>query len=51
MPILVPVLGSVWREDFEMRIHQAMEHRREALAARARVVAAAEDFVRKGTSP
>jgi hypothetical protein len=43
--LLVPQLGSVWREDFETRIQRAMQRRREALASRAEVLAAAERFV------
>ena len=43
--LLVPTLGSVWREDFDSRMQQAMQHRREALAARASVLEAAEVFV------
>jgi len=46
--LLVPCLGVVWREDFDARIARAMDRRREALAARTRLLNAAEAFVRKG---
>lgn len=46
--LLVPSLGGVWREDFEARIDRAMQRRREALAARSDVLAAAETFVNEG---
>jgi hypothetical protein len=45
--LLVPQLGSVWREDFEARIQRAMQRRREALAARAELLATAEGFIRQ----
>jgi hypothetical protein len=46
--LLVPSLGIVWREDFETRLQRAMQRRRGALAARTRLLAVAEEFVRKG---
>jgi hypothetical protein len=46
--LLVPSLGIVWREDFEMRLQRAMQRRRGALAARTRLLAVAEEFVRRG---
>jgi hypothetical protein len=46
--LLVPSLGIVWREDFETRLLRAMQRRRGALAARKRLLAVAEEFVRKG---
>jgi DNA helicase II / ATP-dependent DNA helicase PcrA len=47
--LLVPVLGTVWREDFEARLTRAMQRRREALLARAALIHAADDYVREGT--
>jgi hypothetical protein len=46
--LLVPSLGIVWRGDFETRLQRAMQRRRDALAARARLLAVAEEFVRRG---
>jgi hypothetical protein len=45
--LLVPVLGGVWREDFENRLARAMQRRREALVARAALIRAADDHVRE----
>jgi hypothetical protein len=47
--LLVPVLGRTWREDFEIRLTRAMQRRREALLARAALIEAADEHVRKGT--
>ncbi|RKG48493.1 hypothetical protein D7X30_40700 [Corallococcus sp. AB011P] len=47
--LLVPVLGKIWREDFETRLTRAMQRRREALLARAALIGAADDYVREGT--
>ena len=46
--LLVPSLGSVWREDFDVRLDRAIERRREALAALDRLLAAAQRFVQEG---
>ena len=46
--LLVPSLGSVWREDFDARIDRAMERRREALTALDRLLDAAQRFVQEG---
>jgi hypothetical protein len=45
--LLVPVLGQVWREDFETRLTRAMQRRREALLARTALIEAADDYLRK----
>jgi hypothetical protein len=45
--LLVPVLGQVWREDFETRLTRAMQRRREALQARTALIEAADDYLRK----
>lgn len=45
--LLVPVLGQVWREDFEARLSRAMQRRREALLARFALIEAADVYVRK----
>jgi hypothetical protein len=45
--LLVPVLGQVWREDFETRLTRAMQRRREALRAREAVFQAADDFLQR----
>jgi hypothetical protein len=45
--LLVPVLGQVWREDFETRLTRAMQRRREALPARTALIEAADDYLRK----
>jgi len=45
--LLVPVLGQVWREDFESRLERAMQRRREALRARSALIEAADDYVRE----
>lgn len=44
--LLVPVLGRIWREDFEARLARAMQRRREALVARAALIEAADSFLR-----
>ncbi|WP_026405282.1 hypothetical protein [Actinomadura rifamycini] len=41
----VPVLGQVWREDFETRLTRAMQRRREALLARTALIEAADDYL------
>jgi hypothetical protein len=46
--LLVPVLGTIWREDFEARLARAMQRRREALLARTALIDAADDYVREG---
>lgn len=46
--LLVPVLGMVWREDFEARLTRAMQRRREALLARAALIEAADEYMREG---
>ncbi len=46
--LLVPVLGQVWREDFETRLTRAMQRRREALLARTALIEAADDYLREG---
>ncbi|WP_067802182.1 restriction endonuclease subunit S domain-containing protein [Actinomadura formosensis] len=43
--LLVPVLGQVWREDFETRLTRAMQRRREALLARIALIEAADDYL------
>ncbi|ONF62213.1 restriction endonuclease subunit S [Amycolatopsis keratiniphila] len=48
--LLVPVLGQVWREDFETRLTRAMQRRREALLARTALIEAADDYLRKATA-
>lgn len=48
--LLVPVLGQVWREDFEDRLTRAMQRRREALLARSALIDAAEDYMREALS-
>lgn len=45
--LLVPVLGQVWREDFEARLMRAMQRRREALLARSALIAVADDYLRE----
>ena len=45
--LLVPVLGQVWREDFEARLARAMQRRREALLARSALIEAADDYLRE----
>jgi hypothetical protein len=45
--LLVPVLGQVWREDFETRLSRAMQRRREALLARTALIEAADDYLRE----
>lgn len=45
--LLVPMLGQVWREDFETRLTRAMQRRREALLARLALLEAADDYVRE----
>ncbi|MDY0059839.1 MAG: hypothetical protein RBU45_08525 [Myxococcota bacterium] len=45
--LLVPVLGQVWREDFEVRLTRAMQQRREALIARAALIKAADDYLQE----
>lgn len=45
--LLVPVLGQVWREDFETRLTRAMQRRREALLARTALIEAADDYLRE----
>jgi hypothetical protein len=45
--LLVPVLGHVWREDFETRLTRAMQRRREALLARTALIEAADDYLRE----
>jgi len=45
--LLVPVLGDIWREDFEARLTRAMQRRREALRARAALIEATDDCVRE----
>lgn len=44
--LLVPVLGQVWREDFEARLTRAMQRRREALLARHALIEAADNYLR-----
>jgi hypothetical protein len=43
--LLVPVLGQVWREDFETRLTRAMQRRREALLVRTALIEAADDYL------
>jgi hypothetical protein len=45
--LLVPVLGEVWREDFEVRLTRAMQRRREALVARTVLIEAADNYLRE----
>jgi hypothetical protein len=45
--LLIPVLGRVWREDFEARLTRAMQRRREALVARAAVIEAANQYLQE----
>jgi len=45
--LLVPVLGQVWREDFETRLTRAMQRRREALLARTALIESADDYLRE----
>jgi hypothetical protein len=45
--VLIPVLTDVWREDFEARLAQAMERRREALEARQKLLSRAEAFAER----
>jgi hypothetical protein len=45
--LLVPVLGEVWREDFEVRLTRAMQRRREALVAKTALIEAADDYLRE----
>lgn len=47
--LLVPVLGQIWREDFEARLTRAMQRRREALTARTALIEAVDGYVRKET--
>jgi len=46
--LLLPTLGTVWREDFDTRIQRAMQRRREALSARDRLLEATQHFVQEG---
>ncbi|MBK1618663.1 hypothetical protein CKO42_09500 [Lamprobacter modestohalophilus] len=45
--LLIPVLGQVWREDFEDRLIRAMQRRRDALVARAWLIETADNHVRQ----
>lgn len=45
--LFVPVLGQVWREDFETRLTRAMQRRREGLLARSSVIEAADKYLRE----
>ncbi len=45
--LLIPTLSVVWREDFDSRVAQAFERRREALTAKAEVLQLAEEFLEK----
>jgi len=45
--LLVPVLGQVWREDFEARLTRAMQRRREGLLARSALIEAADHYLRE----
>lgn len=45
--LLIPVLGQVWREDFETRLKRAMQRRREALRRRTSLIHAADDFLQE----
>jgi len=45
--LLIPVLGDIWRQDFELRLTRAMQRRRDALLARTALIAAADDFLRE----
>ncbi len=49
--LLVPVLGAVWRGDFETRLTQAMQRRREALRARSALIEVADEYLRELSSP
>ncbi|WP_298502304.1 hypothetical protein [uncultured Sphaerochaeta sp.] len=46
--LLVPNLGQIWREDFELRIERAIERRREALAALDNLLETAQRFAQEG---
>ena len=48
--LLVPVLGQVWREDFEDRLARAMQRRREALRVRSALINAADEYMREALS-
>ena len=48
--LLVPVLGQVWREDFEDRLTRAMQRRREALLVRSALIDTADDYMREALS-
>ena len=48
--LLVPMLGQVWREDFEDRLARAMQRRREALLVRSAFIDAADDYMREALS-
>jgi hypothetical protein len=48
--LLVPVLGQVWRGDFETRLTRAMQRRREALLARTALIEAADHYLREAMS-
>lgn len=45
--LLVPVLGQVWREDFETRLTRAMQRRREALLVRTALIDTADNYLRE----
>lgn len=45
--LLIPVLGQVWRQDFEDRLTRAMQRRREALVARAELIETTDTYVRQ----
>lgn len=45
--LLVPVLGPIWREDFEARLAQAMQRRRQALLVRSALIEVADDYLRE----
>ena len=45
--LLIPVLGQVWRLDFEDRLTRAMQRRREALVARAELIETTDTYVRQ----
>ena len=45
--LMIPVLGQVWREDFETRLTRAMHRRREALVARSALIDAADSYLRE----
>lgn len=42
--LLIPMLSQIWREDFDSRVAQAFERRREALEARDETLRLAETF-------